>query len=166
MLRPLVVLVALGLAACNPALSEGGDDTHLGPAGISIKGGRVEYAARTEPTGNPHGWLRTVAVLRASGSAPVRLEYSGCPVEVQYFRTTARTGSPAWAQFRVQNFGCILPLYVRTLAPGDTLQLGALSLPREVLGDSLPAGRYYVAAVLRPNGETVRVPAGEVELTR
>lgn len=166
MRRSLVAAAVLGLAACTATLPMEDNPGLDGSAVISVSGGRVDYTARTEPTGNPAGWLRTTAVLRASGTTPARLEYSGCPVEVQFFRNASRTGSPAWTMFRVDNFACVQPLYTDTLAPGDTLELATVTLPREVLGDSLPAGRYYVAAVLRPNRQVIRVPAGEVELTR
>lgn len=165
MRRSVVGFATLALGACNAVLPEQ-DSGPVGAASISVQGGRVEYRAYSEPTASPAGWLRTVAVLRATGSRSSVVEYGGCPVEVQYFRTEARTGTPAWAQFRDPSYGCTLPLYRRTLAPGETLELAALSLPREVLGDSLPVGRYYVAAVVRPNGEIVRIAAGEVELTR
>jgi hypothetical protein len=37
----------------------------------------------------------------------------------------------------------------------------------EILGDSLPTGRYYVTAVLILNrADTVRIPVGAVELPR
>lgn len=164
MRRSLAALAVAALAACSSATDP--DDDSILPERLAVSGGDVTYTAGTAPSGDPAGLLLTTVVVRASGPGSSRLEYGGCPVEVQFFRTPARSGTAAWAQSRRGEVGCIQPLYVNTLAPGDTLHLTTGALPREVLGDSLPAGRYYATAVLRPNGRFLRLPAGEVELAR
>ena len=60
--------------------------------------------------------------------------------------------------------GC--SLIVETILPGES-KTYVLAVPvREVLGDSLPRGRYRVTARVRINGELVRgLDAGDVELS-
>jgi hypothetical protein len=61
--------------------------------------------------------------------------------------------------------GCTLSLPVRTFPPGDSETSVLKVSVREILGDSLPSGRYKVTARLISNGGDGReLDAGEVVL--
>jgi len=100
------------------------------------------------------------------------------------YRTARRAWPPAydWRRGRAPEGGglgyaCPAYLATRALAPGDSLAAHEFrrALPaRWVAGDTLPAGRYYAAALLRfvaPRAaggaeDTLTVAGGVVELRR
>ncbi|MGZ3483615.1 MAG: hypothetical protein ACXU96_08510 [Gemmatimonadaceae bacterium] len=57
-------------------------------------------------------------------------------------------------------------MMVRKLPPGrSVLTYSSSTAVREVLGDSLPPGRYQIRAFFSLNGRSVKgIPAGEVDL--
>ncbi len=75
-------------------------------------------------------------------------------------RDTTPDGRP------IQYGTCLLDQLVIELAPGDSAHVASLAVPvREVLGDSLPPGRYRIRARLTGNGwQAGELGAGEVEL--
>lgn len=153
----LTLLTGLGCsAATDPEAS-------TGFGGIRTDG-ELTFRAQTAPSTTTPGWLATTLYVRSAGLAGTSLEYGGCPFIVRMYRTPARTGRPAWDALAVPNTACQAYLVRRHLGFEEELTLTALTLPREVLGDSLPAGRYHVAALVRPNGDSVIVAAGEVDL--
>jgi hypothetical protein len=106
------------------------------------------------------------ATVVNTGKLPVQLEYGACSLQLRAYRTTDRTGRPAWRSDRSGD-GCIQVLYGAMLAPGDSLSrpLRYWRPVPHVLGDSLPDGRYRFAATLDLNsGPTREIPAGEVVL--
>ena len=155
--RALLLVAAAGCAEISDASSG------FGPAEIRTDG-RVRFVATTTPSTSTAGWLATTVLVIGASPGGVSLEYSGCPVIVRMYAGSERTGKPAWDALSVPNTACPLPLLRRHLGLGEALPLTALTLPREVLGDSLPPGRYYAAAIMRPNGDSVIVAAGEVDL--
>jgi hypothetical protein len=86
-----------------------------------------------------------------------------CVAQLHVHRDSARSGEPAWTQERFM--GCIASIFDDTIAAGDTAQYAA---PRtnaaEILGDSLPDGRYWLSIMVRPRGEPIVVPAGSADL--
>jgi hypothetical protein len=152
-----VLLVCLGCAASTDL------DGGFGPAEIQVDGA-VEYRAETKPSLDAAGWLSTVVYLRATRLGGATIHYSGCPVTVRVYTDPARTGPPSWDALAVPNTACQSPLIVRHLSRGGELALNALTLSRAVLGDSLAPGRYYLGTVVRPNGDSLVVEAGEADL--
>ena len=75
-----------------------------------------------------------------------------------------RTGAPAWDQER--DIVCTLQLLLLDVAPGQTRAVEGRATAHDILGDSLPNGRYYLTAVLRPDNQVVVVDAGEADLIR
>ena len=153
----------IALAAGVGCTGATGPDGGFGPAEMRIDG-KVQYRAHTEPSASTPGWLATTVYVRGASPGGTSVAYSGCPVTVRMYTQPARTGQPAWDARAVPNTACTLPLLRRHLGLGEELALTALTLPREVLGDSLPSGHYYVGAVVRPNGDSLVVTAGEVDL--
>jgi hypothetical protein len=94
------------------------------------------------------------AVVRNAGTAPETLEFGVCNVTLLAHRTADRAGPPAWTSTAARPWegtfgrGCPLPLYSARLAPGDTLAepFGYSTPLIELLGDSLPDGRYWFTA--------------------
>jgi len=116
--------------------------------------------------------LATSVTLTNNGALPAHLEYGACAVRVLAFRDEARTGNPVWnSDYRKPyhasfGYGCILVLYVRDLQPSKSADFGFVSPLIELVGDSLPNGRYYLAADLLVTAHPpfTRIPAGSVDV--
>jgi len=104
-------------------------------------------------------YLNTSVVVRNPTAKPFGVDYGACAVNVRLFKNADRAGSPNWrSEYRRSPgspypYGCILPLYISTVAPGDSLVF-PLNVPMyEVIGDSLPAGHYFVSAEITLIGQ-------------
>jgi len=149
------------------------------PPVSDISGLRYRVETRVEP-GSPRE-LRTVVTVTNSGPRRVSLEFGACTLLLRAYRTPARTGRPVWYSERARprwagkdDFGYACPMYLahRVLAPGESVspkEFQARVPVPEILGDSLPEGRYSFTAQLGFAGanraDTVRLPAGEADLT-
>lgn len=125
----------------------------------------VAYSAETErrPEGPPA--VRTTA--RASNATAARVDVTfpdGCVVLIRAYRAPERGAPPAWDQARA--VACPEVLMEVPLAPGQTREFHSTATAREILGDSLPDGRYYFTALIRPGGQPIEVSAGSAELRR
>ncbi len=143
------------------------------PAGeVVLRSGleALRYPVRLTVRGDS---LRAHANVVNAGRARVALEYGECALQLRAYRSADRSGPPAWRSEHRRpyegGFGyvCAGIGYSTTLAPGDSLrrpfELGVPVL--EVLGDSLPDGRYWFTASIRLNfGMTPEVPAGDATL--
>ena len=132
----------------------------------------TDAPAATNPLLRPT--ITTTAKLRNVRSEPAVVQFGACNVSLAAYRTADRTGTPVWRSAASQpwegtyGYGCILPLYEKRLQPGEEVSLGAYSTRViEVIGDSLPNGRYYFTATVgvsvAPNG--ISLPAGDFDLT-
>ena len=159
-MRASLTLTLLLVAACSTA-EDGPTDS---PAAASSRIGGIEYGAETLIMESFPVQLRTIVTARNPTDAPVVLEFGNpCVAHLRVYADSARSGLPLWDQERVT--GCIAVVFEDTIAPGDTAQYVAPNTDaREVLGDSLPDGRYWLAAALRPNGRAIEVPAGVADL--
>lgn len=145
---------------------------------------RYSVETRVEETA-PRELVTRVAVTN-TGPRRVEVQFGACSLNLRAYRHPARTGRPAFRSERRappfergQGFGYACPLYLAgtVIAPGDTItpREFTLRIPfPEILGDSLPDGRYYFTAELewladRPTAgldhDTVRLAAGEADLT-
>jgi hypothetical protein len=117
--------------------------------------------------------ITTTAKLRNVRSEPALVQFGACNVSLAAYRTADRTGTPVWRSAASRpwegtyGYACILPLYERRLQPNEEISLGAYSTRViEVIGDSLPNGRYWftatVAVSVAPNG--ISLPAGDFDL--
>jgi hypothetical protein len=155
-----LLVAALACAACAPAPP---NDT--APGGSGAAHGPLRFEASTAVLRSfPAQLSTTVTATNTSGQAQTVEMPGGCTVLLRAYRTPARTGTPAWDQQR--EAVCTQQLLIEEYAPGQSRQYHGRATAVEILGDSLPNGRYYIAALLRPAGGEVEVPAGEADLAR
>jgi hypothetical protein len=129
----------------------------------------LRLRATSEVTG---GELRASATVVNVSDRDQQVEFGACALRLRARPASDPDGPPVWRSERRQpwdgaiGYACADILLVATLAPGDSLQRFALRIPLiEVLGDSLPDGRFEIDAVLGLNfRETRPIPAGAVEL--
>jgi hypothetical protein len=118
--------------------------------------------------------LNAHAALTNANAQPVRLEYGACAITLVAYRTPDRSGKPAWNSALRKpyppaacDYACPAYLAVGKVEPATTFSPGEFN-PRipvnEMLGDSLPAGRYYFRAIIEMNRRTNVVIAGEADV--
>jgi hypothetical protein len=143
------------------------------PAGdvvMSTGLGALRYQASVGVDGST---LRGRGVVVNAGGRPVSVEYGSCALNLRAYRTAARTGPPAWRSEERQPYGgggfygCDAVGHGAVIAPGDSLaRFGVESPVIEVLGDSLPDGRYWFTAVIELNSAaSPDIPAGDAQLS-
>lgn len=159
--RPILFILALPLLACGP----GSAPERPGPAPSAVVVEGISYAAETLIMESFPVGLNTTATLTNTTGEARRVTFpDGCVVLIRAYRDAARSGEPAWDQARAVM--CTQALVEADLAPGASVQYRNTARANEILGDSLPAGTYYLTAALRPNGRVVEVPAGQAELSQ
>jgi hypothetical protein len=127
--------------------------------------GDLRYTAETAILESFPVQLATTVRVSNVGSRPAALEFSdGCPVLLRAYRTAARTYPPVWDQER--DTFCTQALQLFTLEPGNTKEFTVRTDARQILGDSLPNGDYFLTAVVRKTGWPLELDAGQVELAR
>jgi hypothetical protein len=122
----------------------------------------VDFHAVSSLEGVAPAKVFTTATISNHGRRPVVLEYGACALDVFAFTSPAKTGKPAW----VSNPSgmCILPLYIRTVAPGQSMTL-VVEVPRHGMGmDPIPAGHYFFTAELTLNKKKMVMDAGALTL--
>lgn len=125
------------------------------------------------------GQIRVVTTLRNVGDPTVGLLWGGCPFTLKAYQTSTLPGRAVWDSRRWQHSrsppgvaaGCVDALAGpgRPFAPGDSVRPVAMRWDghmEDVLGDSLPEGRYHFHAQLAFRGDTLHLPAGSVHLRR
>ena len=91
-----------------------------------------------------------------------------CPFSLYGYREKARrdgafvAGEPAWRPKE----RCLLKMVLLRLGAGESRQLNITVPGAETLGDSLPEGRYYLAAVVWLKNTSIWLAAGEIQLQR
>ena len=153
-------LIALSLLL--PACSASGDNVTDAPADSRSVDGIVYSAETAIAESFPVQLYVTVSATNSTGDAAQLVFPDGCIVMLRAYDDAERSGEPAWDQSRL--VGCTAAIEERTIPGGSTIELRGASDARDVLGDSLPDGRYWLSAVLRPNGDVVEVPAGSADL--
>ena len=168
--RAAYVVLAI-LAACTPAEEAPADSPAGGassrdgePAAAHLVDGPIEYTAETLIMESFPVQLAAIVTARNTTDSAVVLNFPyPCVAHLEAYTDSTRAGEPAWTQERFM--GCIAAVFDDTIAAGDTAQYAA---PRtdgfEVLGDSLPDGRYWLSITLTPEGQRLVVPAGVADL--
>jgi hypothetical protein len=142
-----------------------------GSADLTFGADQLAYRGETRLEGAAPTRLVTEVTVTNTGRERVRIEYGACSIWIRAYRTADRSGPPAWDQVRHPRIGaarvCAMYLAVRELGRGESFSPHEFRAPipvPEILGDSLPAGRYHLVARVHLNGFAVDVPAGEAEL--
>jgi hypothetical protein len=158
---PLIVTAFVLLACSN---SEGPDQP-LQPGSDAVIQGTVEYRASTAVMESFPVQVRTEVTLRNQRGEDITVTFSdGCVVQVEVYRDSARRDL-VWDS--ASRFGCSMALVPVSIGAGKSTTVSAPSISAaDILGSSLPNGRYYFTAVIRPDGTTLNLDAGSVELGR
>lgn len=160
----LLLLLALA-AGCSRPEHPAQPEFPITRQGTPVTEGDLQYVAETAIMESFPVQLATSVTVANVGSRPAALEFpDGCPVLIRAYRTPDRTGTPAWDQAH-ETF-CTMAIQHFTINPGESRKFTARTDARQILGDSLPNGRYFLTAMLRKTGWTLELPAGEVELAR
>ncbi len=91
-----------------------------------------------------------------------------CPFSLYGYREKARrdaafvAGEADWGP----KGRCLLKMVFLRLGAGESRQLSITVPGAEILGDSLPEGRYYLAAVVRLGNASIWLAAGDIQLQR
>lgn len=162
----LAILTTLGLVGCGDS-STSPDPVPGPPGGTPIGSGIVvheglEYEAVVQVMESFPVQLAGDVTLANRGDETVRVTFpDGCVALLRAFEPGGR--SPVWDQGH--EVGCTMALVPVELEPGESvLYRTPVSSARDVVGDDLPDGVYRIAVYLRPNGETIEIDAGSVEL--
>jgi hypothetical protein len=122
----------------------------------------VDYTATTRILESFPVQLHTTVDMVNRGRERARLDFrNGCKVLLRAHRTAARDQA-VWDQGRL--VGCTQAIETIELQPGERRQLTAHADARQILGDSLPAGRYFLSAYVPASGGTIEMPAGAADL--
>jgi hypothetical protein len=119
--------------------------------------------------------LRARGVVTNTTTRPIHIEFGDCALVLRAYRRADRSDRPVWdSRSRAPWAGsygrdCLAYGATRTLGPGQTMRpdefTGRFPLI-EILGDSLPDGRYYFSASLRINHvHTPEFAAGSLRLS-
>lgn len=150
----------------------------LGGQPVEVPAGEAEASAGLEGLAYQGrvrldgGKVRGTATVRNTGDRPIALSFGACSIRLRAYRAAGRSGRPAWYSERRTAWeggyvhACDLVGYEATLQPGDTLSRFGIEAPLiEVLGDSLPDGRYHFTASVELNGVwSPEAPAGALDL--
>ncbi|MDX1660962.1 MAG: hypothetical protein R3326_04150 [Gemmatimonadota bacterium] len=119
------------------------------------------------------GEIRSVATFHNPTGTLFLGEYVGmCAVAILVYDDPTLGASPRWNGYRWQNTqpgGCKALRSIAEVRAGESHELTAWASDSIILGDSLAAGRYWLAVRVRfvePADTTLVIPAGEMELSR
>jgi hypothetical protein len=160
---------------------------------VEVPAGKVQLTLDMRPPLRDPRVLRYRTATNVEGSAPrlvvtrvvatnptdrwIDFASGACFMHVRVFRDESRTGSPAWRSDS-RPLPCVAVLYTYSVAPGATLGPDGFTASTplaDILGDSLPDGRYWFSTRLDfarggpgdgPGDLTIEIPAGSAQLER
>jgi hypothetical protein len=138
------------------------------------------YRAGAAVVGSEQDTLRVAVVVVNESNQRKMLPLSHCPVWANVVQARVTASGRNWnseiyeqrqhvvprdSTGKPMMEACVASLLVRTFPPGDT-ETSVLKVPvREILGDSLPSGRYRVTArLVSHGGDGRKLDAGDVFL--
>lgn len=155
---------------------------HVAPVPEPLRSEDVRSTARSALVGLNRDTLRVDVTVLNTAKTPRALQTWVCggnPLVIKIQRDGRIWDSGNWYEERMRppvvrdSTGKVIPfifvcsaMMVRELPPGRSVLAYSSSTPvREVLGDSLPPGRYQIRAFFSLNRRSVKgISAGEVEL--
>lgn len=174
----LSALAALVGTACSNSSTPTGPDLPPALAVVDLDGVRYTATSRLSDT-TPRQVVVTVTAENHTGD-PIEIEVAanidspgacGAVSRLLVYRTPARSGQPTWDSFDMDAI-CPAIATAITLEPGAPREFTRLTDVRDILGDSIPNGRYYFTAALEfsvgPNhtDRTIVLAAGDLDLAR
>jgi hypothetical protein len=153
---PLCCVILAG-ACAMPRDAADSDD----PAAVRIMNG-IEFRAETLVMESYPVQLRTIARVTNRGDAPARVTFpDGCVVLMRAYSPAG--AAPVWDE--ADTVGCTLAIIEVTLLRRESREFSSQTVSaRQILGDSLPDGRYEIRAYLRPDGTPIELTTGNVDL--
>lgn len=136
----IAAVTFIALAACQST------DITSGIGGLAFE---ATTAIVPPPTQN----VQVTAKITNISSDPIDLHYGGCTV-TPVFHTGSLDGPIAYDPRPTQS--CTANAITKSLDPDQSVQIVGSAAP------NLPAGKYFVEAVIAVNGETVSIGAGTV----
>jgi hypothetical protein len=129
----------------------------------------VTYHARTELASTSPLMVRTRVSAALTHAGGALLRYSAdCPATLLAYRdrrrrdAAPRSGEPDWKSPR----RCGPALQEMSLDRGESRTFEVRATAGDILGSSLPTGRYYFAVAVQTDQQRVFLSAGEANLTR
>lgn len=161
-----ILLASLILAAACSRTEQGPDPLSPTPQlGAVVNEGDLRYVAETAIMESYPVQLATMVTVENVGSRPAVVELAnGCPVFLRVYRDRERTGRPAWDQ--AHQVFCTMAIQIVEIGPGESREFRTRSDAAQILGDSLPNGRYYLSAMVNKVGGGIELEAGEADLGR
>jgi len=118
-------------------------------------------------TASPATIESTLTIINTTNEAAETSIAGNCPFSLYAYREEARRdGAYAAGEPDSPREGCLLEMVSLDLAPGESRQFSTTVTGARILGDSLPDGRYYLAAVVWLESTSMWLAAGEVQLER
>ena len=158
-IRSLLPLPLAALAAaCMSSVEPDGP-----PSSSAVIHGQIEYTAETLIMESFPVQLRTIVRMRNRTGSATEIRFGGgCPVLIRAYRDEARTRL-AWDQSRT--VACTKEIQILSLRSGESAERAAPHTDaRQILGDSLPDGRYWLSAHVQIVGSPLLIAAGAADL--
>lgn len=152
---------ACGEASTSPNAGTGPPDGSPIGSGSAVHQG-IEYEVVLQVMESFPVQIAADVEVTNPGDSTVRTTFpDGCVALLRVYDPAA--DGPVWDQGH--EVGCTMALVPLELAPEESTSFRApTASARDVLGDDLPDGTYEFVVYLRPDGETVEIEAGPVEL--
>lgn len=169
--RVALALPWLAGAACSRGADPGpaGDPAPVHPNADTL--GPLALRASTRVLDGEPDSLHVSVTVTNLDSVPREFETGGCGPVLGYAAADP-SRRPVWSSARRRSwpgggpYACGLGVLLVQLAPGESRQVGPVYPVPEVLGDSLPAGRYRFVAQVWLDGRTTLLDAGVASLGR
>jgi hypothetical protein len=127
----------------------------------------LTYRSRSAVGGKDRASVQVAVQIINRTDRRVALEYGACPLQLLVHENADRAGPAVWNSAKqLDETGQlpVCPLYLKfsELGPGETRKpdFRATFPVADILGDSLPDGKYHFTAQLVLGGDTVPLPAG------
>jgi hypothetical protein len=174
----IAMVLPAGVAACATT-GRREATTHSMPGGLEISATTVAKDLDTLRA------LQTRVTVTNSSDSTVIVSYGACPVSLRVYDNAQRVGPYSWDSAALPSRDpstglyrgfCVSTAQESRLATGKSISPASFELTTpvgQIVGDSLPSGRYYLVARVRLSSHpltevapdtVVDVPAGEVEL--
>ena len=176
LLKPIPVLALLLVIACAGALAEP-TPLPVGDAEPSIGVEGLTYRVETSVVDIAPSKLQVIVTVTNTSDKVVRIEYGACSVWLLAYNTPDRSGVPAWDEQQRPNpdpktgayWACPAYLAIAELEPGESFTPEEfhreVPIP-DIMGDSLPDGRYYFSARVELNDTATDLVAGDAQFAK